>query len=265
MRPDDLLGRGHLRRGVRLRPVDGRAREDRLAELAPADLEDAAAPPDLLFLRRQRHRLVGLASCDVAQLPRERIEGELVAVLRVGDRFRALDDVQAEVEAVAAEDVAHVVAADDDHLQAGFLGDAFQPGRAHLARRSDREAIAGDDEVLAAVHARAEVGHQIAERSGLPALVEGLQALGDAVGRRRDLIGVDGVELLCELRPGKALGVPEDERAAGNQRRRRRVLVLERVDDGLVRRERANRHARLQPSRFNGVHTHSHASKTNGD
>ena len=80
--------------------------------------------------------------------------------------------------------------------QAGFLGDALEPGRAHLARRADREAIAGDDERLAAMHAGAEVGHQVAERSGLPALVERLEALGDAVGRRRDLIGVDRVELL---------------------------------------------------------------------
>ena len=46
------------------------------------------------------------------------------------------------------------------------------------------------------MHARAEVGHQVAERSGLPALVERLEALGDAVGRRRDLVGVDRVELL---------------------------------------------------------------------
>ena len=96
---------------------------------------------------------------------------------------------------VAAEDVAHVVAADDHHLEAGFFGDALEPGRAHLARRSDREPIAGDDERLAAVHARAEVGHQVAERAGLPALVERLEALGHAVGRRRDLIGVDRVEL----------------------------------------------------------------------
>ena len=86
--------------------------------------------------------LVGLALRDVGELPRHRIERELVAVLRVGDGLRALHDVQAEVEGVAPEDVAHVVAADDDHLEAGFLGDALQPGgdssRATSRSRSDR-------------------------------------------------------------------------------------------------------------------------------
>ena len=57
------------------------------------------------------------------------------------------------------------------------------------------------------VHARAEVGHQIAERSGLPALVQRVEALGHAVGRRRDLIGVDRVELLA-----RRAGIPENQR-----------------------------------------------------
>ena len=58
------------------------------------------------------------------------------------------------------------------------------------------------DESLAAVDPLAEVGHQIAERSRLPALVERLEALRDAVGRRGDLVGVDGVELARVLVPG---------------------------------------------------------------
>ena len=143
-----------------------------VAELAPADGEDAAALADLVFLGAERHRRVGLALGDVGDRAAGRIEGELVAVLRVGHGLRALHDVQAEVEAVAAEDVAHVGAADDHHLQADLLGDGLEPGRAHLARAADGEALTGDDEGLAAVHAGPEVGHQVAERPGLPALVE---------------------------------------------------------------------------------------------
>jgi hypothetical protein len=167
---------------------------DRGAELAAADGEDAAALADLVFLGAERHRRVGLVLRLLVMTPRHRVERELVAVPRVGHRLRALHDVQAEVERVAAEDVAHVVAADDHHLEADFLGDALQPGRAHLARRPDREPVAGDHERLAG-GARAEVGHQVAERARLPALVERLEALGHAVGRRRDLVGVDRVEL----------------------------------------------------------------------
>ena len=104
-----------------------------------------------------------------------------------------------------------------DQLAADFFGDALQPGRTHLARRTDREPIPGDDERLAAVHAAAKVRHQVAERAALPALVEGLETLRDAVGGRRDLIGVDGVELLGA---GRRLGIPEDQRAAANHRPR---------------------------------------------
>ena len=104
---------------------------------------------------------------------------KFVAVARVGDGLRALDDVQAEIEGVAAEDVAHVVAGDDDHLEAGFFRNGLEPGRRHLARGSDGKPIAGDDERLARVHARAEVGHQIAKRSRLPAFVQRVDRLSD--------------------------------------------------------------------------------------
>src|SRR2546430_17124072 len=103
--------------------------------------------------------------------------------------------MKAEVERVAPEDVAHPRAADDDELAARLLTDAFEPGRAHLARRADREAIARDDEGLAAAHALAEVRHEKAERARLPAVIEGVEALRHAVVRRRDLVGVDRVEL----------------------------------------------------------------------
>src|SRR5258708_16702941 len=104
----------------------------------------------------------------------------------MGDIFRrnALNlDLQAEVQRIAAEDVAHVVAADDHQVAADFLRNRFQPGRAHLARRPDREAVAGDEERLAAMDARPKIWHQIAKRSGLPALVERVEALRYAVGR----------------------------------------------------------------------------------
>jgi hypothetical protein len=54
--------------------------------------------------------------------------------------------------------------------------------------------------------ALAEVGHEVAERAGLPALVKPVEALGDAIIGRRDLVGVDGVQLLA-----RDLGIPEDE------------------------------------------------------
>jgi hypothetical protein len=119
--------------------------------------------------------------------------------------------VQAEIERVAAEDIAHVVAADDHHLEADFFGDRLQAGGTHLARRADGKPVAGNHECLAAVHARPEIGHQVPEGTRLPPLVEGLEAFRDAIARRRDLVGVDGVELLLFA---EDLEVPEDERAA---------------------------------------------------
>ena len=57
----------------------------------------------------------------------------------------------------------------------------------------------------------AEVRHQVAERARLPALVEGLEALGDAVGGGRDLVGVDGIQL-----PAGSVRVPEDQGRTGH-------------------------------------------------
>ena len=165
------------------------------AKLAAADFEDAAAPANLFLLRRQRHGLIRLALRHVRNRARKRIERELVAVPRVLDRFRTLDDVETQVERVPPEDVSHVVAADDDHLLADFLGDALQSGRAHLARGPNREPVTRNQEGLAAMDAGPEVRHQVPERPRFPALIERLQTLGDTIGRRRDLIGVDGVEL----------------------------------------------------------------------
>ena len=216
--------------------IDGRA-FDRAAELAAADGDDAAAPAEFVFLRRERQRIVGLILRDVGEPARFGIERELVAVARVGDRLGALHDVQPEIERVAAEDVAHVVAADDHHLETGFLGDALQASRAHLARRTDGEPIAGDDESLAAMHARAKVGHQVAERSGLPPLVQRFQAFGDAVGRRGDLIGIDGVEFPAVSGAGE-LRIPEDQRLPADQPRSRDAR------SGQSRREIGQCHAR---------------------
>ena len=211
MRPHDLRGRRHRARELRVREDHLGLALDRRAELAAADGEDAAALPNLVFLGAQRHRRVGLALRDVDDLPRDGFERELVAILRVGHGLGTLHHVQAEVERVAAEDVAHVVAADDHHLEADFFGDRLEAGRRHLARAADREAIAGDHERLAAMHAGAEVGHQVAERPRLPALVERLEALRHAVGGRRDLVGIDGVELLAG-----SLGIPDDQGLAAD-------------------------------------------------
>ena len=202
----------------------------------------------------QRHGLVRRALRLVREAAGHGIEAELVAVARIGDRLGALHDVQPEVEAVAAEDVPHVVAADDDHLEAGLLGDALEAGRAHLARRSDREPVAGDDEGLPAVHARAEVGHQVAERAGFPLLVERLEALGHAVGGRRDLIRVDRVAFLGELRPWKAHRIPEDERPSTDE-----VVGLPRALGGSVR-QRLDGHAGLATGGLDPVHATLNAS-----
>ncbi len=237
-----------MRRGeLRLRPPHLGKRPDRAAELAPADGEDAAARADLLLLGRQGNRRVVLALRLVGQAARRGIEGEFVAVPSVLDGLRALHDVQPEVEGVAPEDVAHAVAADDDELEALFLRHALQSSRAHLARGPDGEPLARDQEILAAVHARAEVGHEVAEGARLPPLVERLEALGDAVGGRRDLVGVDRVELFAgDLR------VPEDERLAAD---RRRGSIRGGVG-GTGAGQRVLRGARFQARGLDPVHSH---------
>ena len=125
-----------------------------------------------------------------------------------------------------------------------YFSDRFQTGRTHLARRADRESIAGDQKRLAAMDAGTEIGHQIAERAGLPAFVERLEALGHAIGGGRDLIGVDRVELLF---PAEDFEIPEDERAAANDCARLRAGV------GRGRRHRFAGHARFHPGGFDAV------------
>src|SRR5438132_6378782 len=206
MRPKDLLRRCEPARSGGVRPCDLRRAPHRISELAAADLDDPAGAADLLLLRRESRRLVRLAAGLVCQLSRFGIERERVAFLRVLDGLAALDHGEPEVERVAAEDVAHRRAADDDHLDPGFIGDALEAGGAHFAGAPDREAVAGDDEGLAAVNAFAEVRHEVAKRARLPPRVERIEALRDAVVGRRALIRVDGVEL-----PPRDLGIPEDE------------------------------------------------------
>src|SRR5262249_16636149 len=126
-----------------------------------------------------------------------------------------------------------------------LVGNRLQSGGAHLAGRTDRETIAGDDERLPAMDARPEVRHQIAERAGLPALVERFQAFGDAGGRRRDLIGVDRSELL--LLP-EDLQVPENERLSADGVCARRGRNYGRGGDGVCG------NARLQPCWSNALH-----------
>src|SRR6185503_14675234 len=114
------------------------------------------------------------------------------------------------------EDVAHVVAADDHHLETGFFGDGLQASRTHFAGRPYREPVAGDDERLAAMHAGAEVGHQIPEGASFPAFVEGFERLRHAVGGRGDLVGVDSVPFPTVLSTGKR-GIPENQRLAADE------------------------------------------------
>src|SRR2546428_11933431 len=120
--------------------------------------------------------------------------------------------MQAEVERVPTKDIADTVAADDHDLQPSLIPNRFEPGRRRLARRADAKAFARDHERFPTVHSLPEIGHQVTEGARLPACVEMVEALGDAVVRRRDLVGIDGVELLP-----RNLRVPEDERAASNQ------------------------------------------------
>jgi hypothetical protein len=246
VRPDDLLRRGHAPGRFGVRRIDLRLPRDGVAELAAADRDDAARAADLFLLLRQRQGAVRAILRLVPQRARERIEAQLVTVPGVGHRLRALHDVQPEVQAVPPEDVTDVLAADDDQLAARFFGDALEAGGAHLARGPDGEAIAGDHERLSAMNARAEVRHQIPERTRLPALVEGGQALGHAVGRRGDLVRVDGVQLPREPGARQAGRIPEDQRTAANDclvRRRGRG-----VGGGL-------QSARLHPRGLDPMHT----------
>src|SRR5579864_884654 len=154
--------------------------------------------------------------------------------------------MEPEVERVPAKDVAHVLATDNHELETYLFGDALEARRAHLAGRPNRESVAGDDERLAAVHARAKIRHQIPERARLPALVEGVQALRNAVGRGRDLIRVDRVEL---LRVRRRLGVPENERPpAHDLRGHRGVTAPVRIG------QTVSRDTGLQAGRTNHMH-----------
>ena len=216
MGPHDLLGGGH-RHGPSPRPAqssDGR-RERRTRGTRGGPRRRCRRCRESLPLSATAGPARSFAPGDVLDRTRERIERELVAVLRVGHRLRALDDVETEVEGVATEDVAHVGAADDHQLEPDFFGHGLEAGWTHLPRRANGEPVAGDDERLAGVHAAAEIRHEIAERADLPPLVERVEALGHAVGRRRDLVGVDRVEL---ARARRRLRIPENERAAANQR-----------------------------------------------
>jgi hypothetical protein len=254
VRPDDLLSGRHPARIALVGPVHARHPSHRFPELAPADGEDAAAPADLFFFGGQRNRLVRFLLRFVRQPAGNGIEAERVAVLRVGDGVRALNDVQPEVEAVASEDVAHVVAAHDHDFESGFIAYCFQAGGAHLARRSDRETIARDDEVLTAPHPLTKFRHQVAEGASFPLFVERLEALGYAVGRRGDLVGVDRVQLLGESRAGEAHRIPENQRSASDEL----VVLAARL---AATGQRLQRDAGLQTRGFEAVHTTLNASE----
>ena len=246
--PDDLLGRGQPGRGLKIRELDAGNGTQRLQEIETPNGEDPAASADLFLFGREGKRLVLLPLGGVGKSPRFHVETELVAVARVGDRLGALNDLESQVEGVPAEDVPHIIPADDDHLETRLLGDPFQSGRGHLAGGADGEPVARDEEVLAAADPLPEVGHQVPERAGLPAGIEGLQALGDAVVGRRDLVGVNGVPLLSGPR-----GIPEDEGLAGDDAANRG----RRIDAQSLGGDFLQGHPWLQSSGRDGTHRDS--------
>ena len=113
--------------------------------------------------------------------------------------------MEPEFDGVATKDIAQPIAADNHKLQADFLGDRLQPGRAHLPRGADAEPISGDDEVLSPMDALTEIRHQVAKGADLPPFIEAIKTFGDAVVRGECLVGIDRVQLF----PG-CLRVPED-------------------------------------------------------
>src|SRR5437879_2690855 len=103
MRPHDLLRRGHPPRQLGIRPLDAGPRPYRSGKFAPADRKDAARATDLVFLRRQRHRIVGLVQRFVPQSTRRGIETELVVVPSILDGLRTLHNLETKVERVSSE------------------------------------------------------------------------------------------------------------------------------------------------------------------
>src|SRR5260370_1997196 len=110
MRPDDLLGAAERARRLRIGPLDARHALERLREFAPPHRDDAAGATDILLDWRKRHWLVALAPRLVRQAAGSRVERQDVAFLRILGGGPALDDMQAQVESVAAGDVAHALA-----------------------------------------------------------------------------------------------------------------------------------------------------------
>src|SRR5207302_1038701 len=176
-----------------------------------------------------------LAARLVCQQAGFRVERQYVALLGIFRCGAALDDMQAQVERVAAEDVTDTVAADDHDLEPGLLRDGLEPGRAHLPRRPDTEALAGDHERLPSMHPLTKIRHQVTKGARFPARVEMVEALRNAVIGRGDLVGVDGVELLP-----RDLRVPADDRATSHQ-----VTAVRRPVDGLGGRSYRRCGARL--------------------
>src|SRR5438270_5965257 len=73
------------------------------------------------------------------------------------------------------------------------------------------------------MHPLPEIRHQVAKGSHLPALVQSIEALRDTIVGGRDLVGVDGIQLLS-----RDFWIPEDQRPPFHQvripGRRRRLL-----------------------------------------
>ena len=223
VRPEDLLGHGEAVALLRPGPLDHRLGLDGGEELATARRQDAAGPPEVRFPRGEGLRVVGAPEGIVHQLPRRRIEGEPVPVPGVLGRGGAFEHLEPEVEGVPAEDVADAGPEHEHERRTRVPGDPQQPGRAHFPRGADSEPLAGDHEVLPGLHAGREIRHQVAEGPGLPARVERVETLGNAVGGRGDLVGVDRVALVA-----RTLRVPENERLSSHRSRGTRGPVVRR-------------------------------------
>ena len=204
-------------------PLDERLGLDGSKELATSGRQDSAGSPEFRFPRGEGLRVVGAAEGIVHELPRRRIEGEPVSVPGVLGRGGAFEHLETEVEGVPAEDVANAGSEHEHQRRTRVPGDSKQPGRAHFPRGADSEPLPGDHEVLPGLHAGREIRHQVAECSCLPPRVEGVKALGNAVGGRGDLVGVDGVAL-----PLRTLRIPENERLSGHRSRGTHGSVIRR-------------------------------------
>ena len=212
--PEDLLGHGEPALLFGAGPFDLRLAGQGGEELPASGGEDAAGRPEFGFLPVERLRLVGAAERFVGESPVRRVEAEAVAIPGVLGRGGTLENFEAEVQGVPAEDVADPASEDQHERRARIPCDPEESCRAHLPRGPDTEPFARDHEVRSGPYPGGEIRHQVEKRPDFPALVERVQTLGNAVGGGCDLVGIDGVP----FSPG-FFRIPEYEGFSGDRRR----------------------------------------------